>query len=219
MWKRLTQPRTKLSQKAIKNSAQNQPHRIDIGIFDLPTTTKSGEPCDGDIEEKEFWKLVLKQVWFISQQSSHIPGTPRPTIYKWLFQLDDEPHLYLGNGCFTKHPLKHGCLGFQVQVLSSERGAEDSLSEGNNNRDVASLMAVRHWCVRSLFANLENTGKHHLEAGRPKPSLKSSIFRPNLGNQDHKTFNGVVQKPGCYRCWSMPYIFMAFLSRPSSKDL
>ena len=23
-----------------------------------------------------------------------LPGTPRPTIYKWLFQLDDEPNLY-----------------------------------------------------------------------------------------------------------------------------
>ena len=34
-------------------------------------------------------------------------------IYKWLFQLD-EPNLYIGNGCFTKHPFKTGCLGFQV---------------------------------------------------------------------------------------------------------
>ena len=25
------------------------------------------------------------------------PGTPRPTIYNWLFQLDDEPNLYIGN--------------------------------------------------------------------------------------------------------------------------
>ena len=24
--------------------------------------------------------------------------TPRSTIYKWLFQLDDEPNLYIGNG-------------------------------------------------------------------------------------------------------------------------
>ena len=99
----------------------------------------------------------------------------------------------------------------------SERGAEDILSEGNNNRDVASLMAVRHWCIRSLFANLENTGGHHLEAGRPKPSLKSSIVRPNLGNQDHRTFNGVVQKSGCHRCRSMPYISMAYFLRPTAE--
>ena len=24
------------------------------------------------------------------------------------------PDLYLGNGCFTKHPFKTGCLGYQV---------------------------------------------------------------------------------------------------------
>ena len=29
---------------------------------------------------------------------------PETSIYKWLFQLDDEPNLYIGNGCFTKHP-------------------------------------------------------------------------------------------------------------------
>ncbi len=45
--------------------------------------------------------------------SRHGPGTPRPTIYKWLFQLDDEPNLYIGNGCFTKHPFLNVCLGFQ----------------------------------------------------------------------------------------------------------
>ena len=27
------------------------------------------------------------------------------------------PNLYLGNGCFTKHPLKYGGLGFQADVL------------------------------------------------------------------------------------------------------
>ena len=26
------------------------------------------------------------------------------------------PNLCLGNGCFTKHPLKNGCLEYQVQV-------------------------------------------------------------------------------------------------------
>ena len=31
-----------------------------------------------------------------------------------------------------------------------------------------------------------DTGRHHLEDGRLKPSLKSSIFCPNLGNRDPK---------------------------------
>ena len=28
----------------------------------------------------------------------YVPGTPRPTIYKWMFQLDDAPNLYIENG-------------------------------------------------------------------------------------------------------------------------
>ena len=24
---------------------------------------------------------------------------PETSVYKWLFQLDDEPNLYIGNGC------------------------------------------------------------------------------------------------------------------------
>ena len=30
-----------------------------------------------------------------------LPGTPRPIIYKWLFQLDDEQNLYIEHDCFT----------------------------------------------------------------------------------------------------------------------
>ena len=116
--------------------------------------------------EEVFRRSVLKKVWIISQQSSHI--------------------------------VEH--------------------SEGNDNRDVASFMAARHWCVRWLFANLENVGGHHLEGSRPKPSLKSSIFRPHLGNRDHRTFNGVVQKPGCYRCGSMPYIFLVLFAAIASEN-
>ena len=31
--------------------------------------------------------------------------------FKWMI-----PNLYIENGCFTKHPLKNGCLGFQVYI-------------------------------------------------------------------------------------------------------
>ena len=27
------------------------------------------------------------------------------------------PNLYIGNGCFTKHPFINGCLGFQVYIV------------------------------------------------------------------------------------------------------
>ena len=36
---------------------------------------------------------------------------PQTTIYKWLFQLDDEPNLFK----ITKHPFINSCLGFQVE--------------------------------------------------------------------------------------------------------
>ena len=29
---------------------------------------------------------------------------PETSVYKWLFQLDDEQNLYIGKGCLTKHP-------------------------------------------------------------------------------------------------------------------
>ena len=29
------------------------------------------------------------------------------------------PNHYIKNGCFTKHPLKNGCLGYQVSLLYS----------------------------------------------------------------------------------------------------
>ena len=31
--------------------------------------------------------------------------------FNWMIQ-----NLYIGNGCFTKHPFKTGCLGFQVVI-------------------------------------------------------------------------------------------------------
>ena len=47
-----------------------------------------------------------------------MPGTPRPTIYKWLAINWMIPNLYIGNG--WKSPNIHffySCLGFQVDVL------------------------------------------------------------------------------------------------------
>ena len=43
----------------------------------------------------------------------HEPGTPRPTSFLWLFQLDDSKSLHRKWLEITKHPLKNGCLGYQ----------------------------------------------------------------------------------------------------------
>ena len=40
---------------------------------------------------------------------------PETFNYKWLFQLDDS-NFFIGNGCLTKHPLKTGCLEFQLYM-------------------------------------------------------------------------------------------------------
>ena len=37
-------------------------------------------------------------------------------VVSWLFHLDDSNHC-VNDGCFTKHPFKTGCLGFQVDIL------------------------------------------------------------------------------------------------------
>ena len=47
------------------------------------------------------------------------PGTWHIWLHKWLFQLDDGPNLYIGNGCLTKHPFWTGCLGFKVCIYVS----------------------------------------------------------------------------------------------------
>ena len=46
-----------------------------------------------------------------------LPGTPRPTIYKWLFQLDDSQSLHRKWLETTKHLFINGCLGFQVGII------------------------------------------------------------------------------------------------------
>ena len=45
-------------------------------------------------------------------------GTRNIHELKWLFQLDDFKLLPWNNICFTKHPLKNGCLGEQVLSIA-----------------------------------------------------------------------------------------------------
>lgn len=50
-----------------------------------------------------------------------ILGTWSPSIYKWFLQLYVEPNHYMKNGCFTKHPSKFGCLGYQITIIDKPR--------------------------------------------------------------------------------------------------
>ena len=52
--------------------------------------------------EKEIWR---KSTWNLKHL--FING-----CFNWMI-----PNLYIGNGCFTKHPFKTGCLGYQAGVI------------------------------------------------------------------------------------------------------
>ena len=52
-----------------------------------------------------------KTTYFIAWNS-------KQPVFLWLFQLDDEPNLYIKNGCSTKHPLKNGCLVYQEWLFN-----------------------------------------------------------------------------------------------------
>ena len=71
----------------------------------------------------DLFKFLGQHVVTFPGKVGHVPGTPRPTIYKWLFQWDDSKSLYR-NGCFTKHPFINGCLGLQVVICHKSRVPE-----------------------------------------------------------------------------------------------
>ena len=46
----------------------------------------------------------------------YIPGTPNNQVFYGCFNWMI-PNLYIKNGCSTKHPLKNGCLVYQVGII------------------------------------------------------------------------------------------------------
>ena len=62
------------------------------------------------------WGKKRSLKWPNKSVYTYIPGTPRPAIYKWLFQLDDSQSLHRKWLEITKHPFLNGCLGFQVYI-------------------------------------------------------------------------------------------------------
>ncbi len=48
------------------------------------------------------WLWLTRNTWYPKQPFFN-------GCFNWMI-----PNLYVGNGCFTKHPFKNGCLGFQV---------------------------------------------------------------------------------------------------------
>ena len=84
------------------------------GGFSGSSSSSSGHPS-GQCQCHGFDVLGSLPVY---ETRKLIPGTPRPTIYNWLFQLDDSQSLHRKWLEITKHLFFNGCLGFQLNNLS-----------------------------------------------------------------------------------------------------
>ena len=62
-------------------------------------------------EHQTKYETVSCRFFFNSQNHSSSWNSKQPVLYgcfNWMI-----PNHYIRNGCFTKHPLKNGCLGYQ----------------------------------------------------------------------------------------------------------
>ena len=86
-----------------------------LGIILFQETQKriSGDPANPQSWLQLGWGKLMESLDRLSILGKHIdrytlgtwnidtPLTWWPSIYKWLFQLDDEPNFYIGNGCLN----------------------------------------------------------------------------------------------------------------------
>ena len=63
-------------------------------------------------------RLGWRKCWSKTDPTKIQPETPRPTFCRWMFQLDDEPNLYVENGWKSPniHWNKWLALGFQESI-------------------------------------------------------------------------------------------------------
>ena len=98
-----------------------------------------------DYTVKEGVSTEIIGVKILSNETS-ITWNPK-RCFNWMI-----PNLYLGNGCFTKHPFKSGCLGFQVYILfaifSVGIYVHDAKSQIHSVRQVRYMLNVGvTWCI------------------------------------------------------------------------
>ena len=116
--------------------------------------------------------IFHKGSWLERFQKVYKPGTPRPTIYKWLFQCEDSKSLYRKWMFHHFHPFINGCLGFQEDIYPLR-----SLSakfQGYLNLLVTSTRSPTRsswWCLSSVM--LEK--RHSLASGKKKQRLASLL--------------------------------------------
>ena len=83
------------------------------------------------------------------------------------------PDLYLGNGCFTKHPFKIGCLGYQVVYLFQWMASHQVPGGNSFHKNKLSLVVHGSW---QLPGTLKPTISHwqcfNWMMGTPKSLLE-----------------------------------------------
>ena len=91
--------------------------------------------------DNEIWLQSGKTMEIVMELAMK-PGTPRPTIYKRLFQLDDSQSLHRKWLEITKHPFFNGCLGFQEEMYSPEKLTNRPPQKTNGWKTVLSFETV-----------------------------------------------------------------------------
>ena len=93
-----------VSQIALSTEALVFPIRVP-GV--VPESTVLG---DNKTQKKNLASVVVTKKGFFSST-----WNPKQPYINGCFNCMI-PNLYIGNGCFTKHPFIYGCLGFQVYM-------------------------------------------------------------------------------------------------------
>ena len=94
-----------------------------LSYFPLGFSLKLATSCTAGSETSQTrlkipWKSRLEKILVIWMIPSWNPK--QPVFYgcfNWMI-----PNHFIKNGCFTKHPLKHGCLGYQVGMFPPTEG-------------------------------------------------------------------------------------------------
>ena len=117
------------------------------------------------------WK-ERKMIWTFHLHEDYVPAVNLQGVYlepehlfinggfNWM-----TPNRYLENGCFTKHPLKDGCLGVVVNSSLAPKNVFSSLVEAlhwNGSARTVNL-CVRGWFFGALWGGSPTNPLHPVE--------------------------------------------------------
>ena len=154
-------------------------------------------------EDEVLWKklLLARSAWNLKQP--FFSG-----CFNWMI-----PSLYLGNGCFTKHPFKTGCLEYQVLQKLAFNISLGSLKQALNVRgeQVGVLIPsvhVKHIEKKQVFGHSQNGPRGHLNERKtvfkkwigffvtPQSSGGLAFWWQNMNAMEKTAFSKI-----CYKSW------------------